>query len=166
MAELSENAHYASQLGTFLKEIQRCMEKVRLEVPGLELFTIKAPEQIQNMIPELLKFPVMSFLELHYRFSGLRAKPGIRFLLEDSKSGRQVRMILFQDTVFWNVDSNLAKIEEELVTFQLEVEEIQANPSQLIVKRSGPARGWRTWLYHALLYALPSDRDSGREQQS
>ena len=133
------------------------MEKIEREVPGLELFTRKAPEQIQAMIPELLKFPAMSFFELHYRFSEVRAKPGIRFLLEETASGRQVRSILFQDTVFWNVDNNLTKIQQELVTFRLGGKEIIAIPSQLLSRRFGDTKGWRTWLHQALVFAIPSD---------
>jgi len=161
MEESKDNEHYARQLGVFLNEVIRCMEKVKLEVPGLELFTRRAPEQIQSMIPELLTFPVMSFLELHYRLSGLRAKPGIRFLLEEAGAGRQIRTILFQDTVFWNVDNNLTKIEKELVAFQLDGEEIQAAASQFLLSRFGDTTEWRTWLHHALVSAIPSDDEPG-----
>ena len=98
----------------------------------------------------------MSFFELHYQFSGMGAKPGIRFLLEETDSGRQVRSILFQDTVFWHVDSNLSKIDQDLVAFRLGKKEIQAIPSPLLFRRFGHAGGWRTWLRNALVFVIPS----------
>jgi len=160
VAELKENKDCTNLLGIFLEEILYCMERVNLEVSGLELYTIKSPEQIQKMIPVLLKFPMMSFLELHYRRSGVKEQPGIRFLWEKTESGRQVRSVLFRDTLFWNVDHNLAKIEEELAIFRLEAEEIQAQPSQLLVRRFDAAEDWRAWLHHTIVFPIPSGTDS------
>ena len=149
------NEHYAGQLSTFLDELLHCIQEVELMVPGLELLMQRAPEQIERMIPDLLKFPSMSFIELHYRIPKVRAKPGIRFLLEDTGSGRQIRSILFNDTVFWEVDDNLTKIEQELVTFRLDGKQIEAEPSRSLSKRFGGATAWQKSLRHALEFAIP-----------
>ena len=161
MGEKESNEHDAGQLSIFLKEVVQCLAKLKHEVPGLDIFTLKTPEQIQDMIHEMLRFPAMSFLELHYRLSGVQAKPGIRFLLEKSGSGRQVRSILFRDIVFWHVDNNLSKIEKELVIFRLNGKEIQATPSQILIRQFGAAEDWRTSLRQALVFAIPSDSDAG-----
>ena len=156
MREKGNKEHYASQLAIFLNEVVQCMEGVNGQKTGLEVLTRRTPEQIKRMIPELLNFPSMSFLELHYRSPERQAVPGLRFLLEETKSGRQLRTILFQDIVFWNVDNNMNKIQEDLVIFRLEGEEIQAAPSQSLLRKFGNTREWRHWLRHALAYPIPS----------
>jgi hypothetical protein len=144
--EASNVAHYSGCLRSFLQEVSATLEKLKQEVPGLDLSTKKRPEEILAHLPKLLEFEQMSLLEVQYLLPETSKRPGIRFWLEGPRTGKRLRAVLFKDTVVWDVSYSLEKLYTELGTFRLEGTGILAQLSSAVPGGRDAGSDWRVAL--------------------
>lgn len=91
---------YSASLDAFLQEVSAALSQLDHEVPQLTVSMKKRPDEILSMLPQVLPFEQMSFLEVQYALPGRSRKtPGIRFWLEGPMREKRLRAILFEDTV-------------------------------------------------------------------
>jgi hypothetical protein len=147
---------YSASLETFLQEVTRAISQLDHEVPQLTVSMKKRPDEILSMLPQVLPFEQMSFLEVQYTLAGgWRKTPGIRFWLEGPLGEKQLRAILFEDTVVWNVSHDLNKLYTELGTFFLQGKEIVGRPAAALFGETVDDSDWKALLRTVLRAPLP-----------
>jgi hypothetical protein len=147
---------YSASLETFLQEVNRVLSQLDHEVPQLTVSMKKRPDEILSMLPRVLPFEQMSFLELQYALpESSRKTPGIRFWLEGPLREKRLRAILFEDTVVWNVSHDLDKLYTELGTFFLQGAEIVGRPAAVLSGEPAADPGWKVLLRTVLRAPLP-----------
>ncbi len=138
---------YRPLLEVFLQELSAALEDLEREVPNLTVSMKQQPDRILAMLPKMLEFEQMSFLELQYSPpEPVRKRPGIRFWLEGTKNEKQLRAILFSDTRVWDVSYDLEKLHTELGTFLLRESEIVARPAPVLSGESPAPSDWKAFL--------------------
>lgn len=147
---------YSASLEAFLQEVSAVLSELEQEMPQLTVSMKKRPDEILSMLPQLLPFEQMSFLELQYGLPGSSRKtPGIRFWLEGPLREKRLRAILFEDTVVWNVSHDLDKLYTELGTFFLQGEGIVARPAETLSGEPADDSAWEVFLRSVLHVPLP-----------
>ncbi len=155
-AEESLGVRYSASLEAFLQEVTRALSQLDHEVPQLTVSMKKRPDEILSMLPQVLSFEQMSFLEVQYALPGSSRKtPGIRFWLEGPLREKRLRAILFEDTVVWNVSHDLEKLYTELGTFFLQGEEIVGRPAAALSGRPATGSNWKVLLRAVLRAPIP-----------
>ena len=155
-AEESLVDRYSASLEAFLQEVSAALSELDHEVPQLTVSMKKRPDEILSMLPQVLPFEQISFLEVQYSLPGTsRKRPGIRFWLEGPLREKRLRAILFEDTVVWNVSHDLEKLYTELGTFFLQGEEIIARPAAALSGKPATGSNWRVLLRAVLRAPIP-----------
>lgn len=135
---------YTACLRTFLRELTAGITDLERDVPGLAVSIKKQPEAILSMLPRMLGFQQMSFLEITYSSSkGPRRRPGIRFWLEGPLKEKRLRAVLFEDTRVWDVSYDLKRLYTELAIFVLEEGEWRACPAPSLSGHMPEGSDWR-----------------------
>ena len=138
---------YSASLEAFLLEVSAARSELEHEVPQLTVSMKKRPDEILSMLPQVLPFEQMSFLEVQFALPGSSRKtPGIRFWLEGPQREKRLRAILFDDTVVWNVSHDLEKLYTELGTFFLQGTEIVARPAAALSGKPVADSDWKVLL--------------------
>jgi hypothetical protein len=138
---------YLTSLDVFYQEVTTALSELDHEVPRLTVSMKKRPDDILSMLPQILPFEQMSFLELQYALPGSSRKtPGIRFWLEGPLREKRLQAILFKDTVVWNVSHDLDKLYTELGTFFLKGAEIVACPASALSGKPVADSDWKVLL--------------------
>ncbi len=138
---------YRALLEGFLQELSAALRELEQEVPQLTVSMKQEPGRILSMLPQMLAFEHMSFLELLYTPpEPARKRPGIRFWLEGPGNEKQLRAILFEDTRVWDVSYDLERLYTELGTFLLEGSEIVARPAPALSGETEPSSDWKAFL--------------------
>ena len=146
-AEESVVAGYSTSLEAFLQEVSAALSELDREVPQLTVSMKKRPDEILSMLPQVLPFEQMSFLEVQYALPGrFRKTPGIRFWLEGPLLEKRLRAVLFEDTVVWNVSHDLDKLYTELGTFSLQTPQIVARPAEALSGEPAADWDWKVFL--------------------
>ena len=146
-AEKSRVDGYSLSLEAFLQEVSAALSELEQEMPQLTVSMKKRPDEILSMLPQVLPFEQMSFLELQYALPGSSRKtPGIRFWLEGPLREKRLRAILFEDTVVWNVSHDLDKLYTELGTFFLQGTEIVGRPAAALSSEPVADSDWKVLL--------------------
>jgi len=143
-------------LSQLLQEVTTALSQLDHEVPQLTVSMKKRTDEILSMLPQVLPFEQMSFLELQYALPGSSRKtPGIRFWLEGPLHEKRLRAILFEDTVVWNVSHDLDKLYTELGTFFLQGTEIVGRPAAALSGEPVADSDWKVLLRTVLRAPLP-----------
>jgi hypothetical protein len=147
---------YTASLEAFLQEVSAALTELQQDVPQLTASMKKRPDQLLSMLPRILPFEQMSFLEIQYSLPGTAGKrPGIRFWLEGAKNEKRLRAILFEDTRVWDVSYDLEKLHTELGTFFLQGSEIIARPAAALSGKKAAGSDWRGFLRTLLRVPIP-----------
>ncbi|MGW8320770.1 MAG: hypothetical protein ACWGSD_04385 [Thermodesulfobacteriota bacterium] len=147
---------YSASLEAFLEEVSAALTELEQERLPLTASMKKRPDEILSMLPQVLSFEQMSFLEVRYALPGTaRKRPGIRFWLEGPLREKRLRAILFEDTAVWNVSYDLVKLYTELGTFFLQGTEIVGCPAAALSAGSGTDVDWKVLLRTVLRAPLP-----------
>lgn len=157
-------ASHSASLRNFLEQVWATLEELRREVPGLALSMKKRPDEILALLPEILEFERMSLLEVRYALRGTSKRPGIRFCLEGPRACKQLRAVLFKDTVIWEVSYSLEKLYTELGTFSLGDGKIVAHPAPFLSGKQGASSGWKEFLRAVLHSPIPCATAEGRKE--
>ncbi len=137
----------SASLRAFLEELSEALRELGREVPQLTVAMKKRPDQILSMLPRILPFEQMSFLELQYAAAGTSKKrPGIRFWLEGPPQEKRLRAILFRDTRVWDVSYDLQKLYTELGSFILQHGEIVPHPAAALSGTAATDTDWKVLL--------------------
>lgn len=152
--------HYTTLLQGFLQELSAALKELEKEVPKLTVSMKQRPDRILSMLPQMLEFEQMSFLELRYSPPGpAKKRPGIRFWLEGPQKEKQLRAILFEDTRAWDVSYDLEKLYTELGRFLLQGSEIVAHPEAALSGKPAEPSDWRACLRILLRAPISSQAD-------
>jgi hypothetical protein len=138
---------YTACLRTFLRAVTAEITDLERDVPGLAVSIKKQPEAILGMLPRMLGFEQMSFLEITYCLSRTPGRmPGIRFWLEGPLKKKRLRAVLFEDTRVWDVSYDLRRLYTELAVFVLEEGELRACPAPSLSAKIAEGSDWRVCL--------------------
>jgi|GEM_PF-5905968 len=150
---------YSTSLEAFLQGVSAALSELHHEVPQWTVSMKKRPDEILSMLPQVLPFEQMSFLEVQYALRGnSRRTPGIRFWLEGPLREKRLRAVLFEDTVVWNVSHDLDKLYTELGTFSLQGAEIVARPAAALSCEPVAGSDWKVLLRTVLRAPLSWSR--------
>ena len=142
--EASPVDRISASLRVFLEEVSEALTEIRREDPQLTVSMKKRPDQILSLLPRILSFEQMSFLEVQYGVPGTsRSRPGIRFWLEGPPCEKRLRAILFRDTRVWDVSYDLEKLYTELASFLLREGEIVPHPAAALCGKTQVEEDWK-----------------------